>query len=61
MAPCQEFVLIDDQKLVYESVLSIAIKATETAKKVIIIEGGPGTGKSVVAINLLVELTKCGL
>ena len=61
MAPCQEFVLIDDQKLVYESVLSIATKATETAKKVIIIEGGPGTGKSVVAINLLVELTKRGL
>ena len=57
----QEFVLIDDQKLVYESVLSIATKATETAKKVIIIEGGPGTGKSVVAINLLVELTKRGL
>lgn len=56
-----EFVLIDDQKLVYESVLSISASATETSKKVIIIEGGPGTGKSVVAINLLVELTKRGL
>lgn len=57
----QEFVLIDDQKVVYESVLSTATTATETAKKVIVIEGGPGTGKSVVAINLLVELTKRGL
>jgi DUF2075 family protein len=28
---------------------------------VIIIKGGPGTGKSVVAVNLLVELTKRGL
>jgi hypothetical protein len=57
----QEFVLIDDQKVVYESVLSIATSATEKEKRVIIIEGGPGTGKSVVAINLLVELTKRGL
>lgn len=56
-----EFVLIDDQKVVYESVLSISATATATSKKVIIIEGGPGTGKSVVAINLLVELTKRGL
>lgn len=56
-----EFVLIDEQKVVYESVLSISATAKETSKKVIIIEGGPGTGKSVVAINLLVELTKRGL
>lgn len=56
-----EFVLIDDQKVVFESVLSISASATEISKKVIIIEGGPGTGKSVVAINLLVELTKRGL
>jgi uncharacterized protein len=56
-----EFVLIDDQKVVYESVLSISASATETSKKVIIIQGGPGTGKSVVAINLLIELTKRGL
>jgi len=25
------------------------------------VEGGPGTGKSVVAINLLVAITKLGL
>lgn len=56
-----EFVLIDDQKVVYESVLYTSSLATEESKKVIIIEGGPGTGKSVVAINLLVELTKRGL
>lgn len=56
----QEFVLIDEQKVVYESVLSISSTASHENKKVIIIEGGPGTGKSVVAINLLVELTKRG-
>lgn len=57
----QEFVLIDDQKVVFESVCSIAASASEKNKKVVIIEGGPGTGKSVVAINLLVELTKRGM
>jgi DUF2075 family protein len=51
----QEFVLIDEQKLVYETVLAAARKETEK-KTVIIVEGGPGTGKSVVAINLLVQL-----
>lgn len=56
----KEFVLIDDQKLVFESAISIATKSG-SAKRVVIVEGGPGTGKSVVAINLLVELTKRGL
>ncbi|MEQ1581439.1 MAG: DUF2075 domain-containing protein [Steroidobacteraceae bacterium] len=52
-----EFVLIDDQKVVYETALAVAADAEPNQKQVIIIEGGPGTGKSVVAINLLVELT----
>jgi DUF2075 family protein len=52
----QEFVLIDDQKVVFESCLAIARKSG-ARKQVIIVEGGPGTGKSVVAINLLVSLT----
>jgi len=53
-----EFLMIDDQKLVYETALDLACSASETNKQVLIVEGGPGTGKSVVAINLLVELTK---
>lgn len=55
-----EFVLIDDQKLVYENALRLADCPPETQKQVYIVEGGPGTGKSVVAINLLVELTNRG-
>lgn len=47
-----EFVLIDDQKLVYESALA-ATSHAEARKQVVIVRGGPGTGKSVVAINLL--------
>jgi hypothetical protein len=52
----KEFTLIDDQKLVYETALDLDKKSTETNKNVLIVEGGPGTGKSVVAINLLTEL-----
>lgn len=58
LAGQQEFVLVDDQKVVYETALAIARQAAATGKKqVVIVDGGPGTGKSVVAINLLVALT----
>lgn len=53
----KEFILIDDQKIVYETALKLAKESTEKNKNVLIVEGGPGTGKSVVAINLLTELT----
>ncbi len=57
----QEFLMIDDQKVVYENAMALAKRAGEGNKQVLIVEGGPGTGKSVVAINLLVQLTKLGL
>jgi DUF2075 family protein len=57
----REFILLDEQKLVYETALHLAKEASVSGKKVFIVEGGPGTGKSVVAINLLVELTRRGL
>lgn len=53
----KEFVMIDDQKVVYERALHLAHLSSENHKNVYIVEGGPGTGKSVVAINLLAELT----
>jgi hypothetical protein len=56
-----EFVMIDDQKVVYETALLLTARATANKKKVLIVNGGPGTGKSVVAINLLVELSRRGL
>lgn len=56
----KEFLLIDDQKIVYETALKLAKESSEQNKNVLIVEGGPGTGKSVVAINLLTELTKRG-
>ena len=55
----QEFVMIDDQKLVYETALDMARKSyRDGQKRVLVVKGGPGTGKSVLAINLLVNLTK---
>ncbi len=53
-----EFIMIDDQKVVYETALEMARSSYRYGKKqVLIVEGGPGTGKSVLAINLLVKLT----
>jgi DUF2075 family protein len=56
----REFLMIDEQKLVYETALHLAKHSGGTRKNVLIVDGGPGTGKSVVAINLLVELTQRG-
>ena len=55
----KEFIMLDEQKVVYENILSLSTKCQKDGKKrTIIVEGGPGTGKTVVAINLLAELTK---
>lgn len=56
-----EFILIDDQKEVYEATIAAAKTASSEKPRVIIVEGGPGTGKTVLAINLLVHLTSLGL
>ncbi len=56
-----EFVMIDNQKVVYERALAFARNTKQEKKKVLIVDGGPGTGKSVIAINLLANLTKLGL
>lgn len=57
-----EFVMIDEQKVEYETIL-YAIKEGINAnrKTVYIVKGGPGTGKSVIAINLLANLINNGV
>ena len=57
-----EFVLIDSQKSVFEFIMTrIRRLRNESGKKqVFIISGGPGTGKSVLAINLLAATIKDG-
>ena len=53
----KHFLMIDEQKVAYEYAVDIARKSyIDDKKRVLIVEGGPGTGKSVIAINLLVDL-----
>ncbi len=57
----QEFIMLDDQKVVYEEILKNALQCmTDQKKRTVIVQGGPGTGKTVVAINLLAKLTNEG-
>ncbi len=51
-----EFILLDDQKEVFEACLEAARTASLGAPRVVIVEGGPGTGKSVIAVHLLAAL-----
>ena len=52
-----EFVLIDDQKTVLETILLASRKSQTGGKRVVIVKGGPGTGKSVISIQALSKLT----
>lgn len=55
----QEFTMIDEQRVVYEEILKISERCQKDHKKrTVICKGGPGTGKSVVAVQLLAELTQ---
>ncbi len=57
-----EFTLLDTQKVIYEEILAAARQVVKSGKKhTIIVKGGPGTGKSVLAINLLTELINRGM
>ena len=63
----KEFYLIDEQKVAYETVKKLVehvVRKTssldQSNKHVVIVQGGPGTGKSVVAIQLLVDLINKG-
>lgn len=56
------WVLIDEQLVVFERILFLLRKAlVGRRKQVVIVRGGPGTGKSVLAINLLAELLRSGV
>ncbi|MEX2135600.1 MAG: DUF2075 domain-containing protein [Chloroflexota bacterium] len=57
----QEFILLDEQFVVFESVLTAARQGFhDTHKRVILVKGGPGTGKSVIALHLVGRLAKEG-
>lgn len=52
-----EFVLLDEQKTVLETIIHSANSSQTGNKEVIIVSGGPGTGKSVISINAISRLT----
>ncbi|MGL5649115.1 MAG: DUF2075 domain-containing protein, partial [Clostridium sp.] len=53
----EEFKMIDGQKVVYENIKRNTKKSVLSGEKIVyIIQGGPGTGKTVLAINLLVKM-----
>jgi hypothetical protein len=55
------WILLDEQLVVYERIRAAARRAFEDRRKqVIIVRGGPGTGKSVIAINLMADLLREG-
>lgn len=56
-----EFVLLDEQLVVFEKAVACTKRGFHDARKaVLLVQGGPGTGKSVIAINLLATLARAG-
>jgi hypothetical protein len=54
-------VLLDEQLVVYEKVMAAAQRGFHDRQKtVLLIQGGPGTGKSLIAINLMGDLSRGG-
>ena len=55
-----EFVLIDEQKTAFEMIRERVRSVRPNERVVLLIRGGPGTGKSVIAVNALVALLADG-
>jgi RecA-superfamily ATPases implicated in signal transduction len=52
-----EYTLLDEQQVAFDAVMTAARRGVhDRQKQIIIIKGGPGTGKSVLAINLVASL-----
>ncbi len=57
----EQFVLLDEQQVAYSQVLrAVQDAARSNTKRVVAIVGGPGSGKSVIALSLLGELYRQG-
>ncbi|MFJ7010399.1 DNA/RNA helicase domain-containing protein [Streptomyces albogriseolus] len=58
----KQFVLLDEQQVAYRMVLNAVEKAKRADRKeIVVVTGGPGTGKSVIALQLLGELYRRGM
>ncbi|MEV7611451.1 DUF2075 domain-containing protein [Streptomyces sp. NPDC089799] len=58
----EQFVLLDEQRLAYETVMAAVRKARRANRKqVVVVTGGPGSGKSVIALSVLGDLYRRGV
>ncbi|WP_245642265.1 DNA/RNA helicase domain-containing protein [Nonomuraea candida] len=57
----EQFTLLDEQQVAYELVMGAVDRARRADfKQVVVVTGGPGSGKSVIALSLLGELYRQG-
>jgi uncharacterized protein len=57
----EQFTLLDEQQVAYRLVLTAVEQARRSnTKRVVLVTGGPGSGKSVIALSLLGELWRQG-
>lgn len=57
----KEFEMIDEQLVAYSTILKLAENTiNKDEKHTVIVKGGPGTGKSVIAVNLLAKIINNG-
>ena len=55
------YVLLDEQIIAYNRIVAEVKRSAKTGEKAaVIIRGGPGTGKSVIALNVMGELSRIG-
>ncbi|GIF66224.1 ATP-binding protein [Asanoa ishikariensis] len=55
------FTLLDEQHVAYELVMRAVERArVANSKRVVVVEGGPGSGKSVIALSIMGELARQG-
>lgn len=58
----KEFSMIDEQQVAYATIMKLVQDNLKTGKKyTIIVKGGPGTGKSVIAVQALAKLNSLGI
>lgn len=57
----EQFQLLDEQEVAYQLVME-AVRASQSSntKTAVVVAGGPGSGKSVIALSLLGELSRQG-
>lgn len=57
----EQFILLDQQQVAYELVMRAVERSLRAnTKEAIIVSGGPGSGKSVIALSLIGELSRQG-